>query len=253
MSVEPPQSNLSTVSNEMGLNPFPTTHWSAISAARGHDDHRARKGLEKLAANYWRPLYFYLRKCGESHEDASDTVQGFFEHMLGSTFLSYIKRDGRRFRSYLLKSLDRWRSRRRVHNGALKRGGHIAHVSFEDLEEAGIQFRENDSISAAAAYDREWALNLLGVAVNRLRHDYIERGREHWFDALRGALPGNPPLPPYAELAKQLESSEGAIKKAVHDLRHAFATRLRQEIRATVTTKDDAAEELRYLMSVLSS
>ena len=36
--------------------------------------------------NYWRPLYLYLRKRGEGHDDASDSVQGFFEFVFSSGF-----------------------------------------------------------------------------------------------------------------------------------------------------------------------
>ena len=87
------------------------TQWSVISNARGADDQQATEGLQQLALAYWRPLYLYLRKCGENHSDASDSVQGFFEFMISSEFLSYVDREGGKFRSYLLKSLERWRNR----------------------------------------------------------------------------------------------------------------------------------------------
>ena len=46
---------------------------------------------------------------------------------------------------------------------------------------------------------------------------------------------------------------EGAVKKGIFDLRAAFAARLREEIRATVRTNEDAEEELRHLVSALSA
>lgn len=229
------------------------TEWSAISNARGGDEGRALRGLRQLALNYWRPLYLYLRKRGESHDDASDSVQGFFEFVFSSGFLEHVEREGGKFRSYLLRSLERWRTRQQVREKAQKRGGLVAHVpldGFAALDES--EDLADDSISPEIAYDRQWASEMVGRAVQSLRADYIKRGREAWFHALSGALPGGSALPAYTDLAATLETSEGAVKKAVFDLRSAFAARLREEIRSTVRSNEDAEEELRYLVSVMS-
>jgi hypothetical protein len=50
-----------------------------------------------------------------------------------------------------------------------------------------------------------------------------------------------------------LDASEGAVRKAVHDLRAAFAARLKEGIRATVSSNEEAEAELRYLISVFAS
>jgi DNA-directed RNA polymerase specialized sigma24 family protein len=221
--------------------------------ARGGNETRAVQGLRALAVNYWRPLYLYLRKRGENHEDASDSVQGFFEFVFSSGFLVHVERDGGKFRSYLLKSLERWRSRQRVHAGAQKRGGNAVHVPLDGVEEMEGIVGLDDGISAEAAFDRQWAMDMVGRAVEALREGYVRRGREAWFDLLRGALPGGGALCPYAELALGLGCSEGAVKKGIFDLRAAFAARLREEIRATVRTNEDAEEELRHLVSALSA
>lgn len=239
-------------SSETRKGLFPATQWSAISLAQGGDDAAAEKGLRTLAVNYWRPLYLYLRKRGENHEDASDSVQGFFEFVFSSGFFSHVDREGGKFRSYLLKSLERWRSRQRVHDGAQKRGGNVAHVQLDGVLEMQemVESGSNDD-SPEVAFDRQWAMDMVGRAVVALSTDYEKRGRGNWFETLRGALPGGGELSVYAELALELDASEGAIKKAVFDLRNAFAARLREEIRATVRTNEDAEDELRYLVSVM--
>jgi len=229
------------------------TQWSAISLARGEDDTAANSGLRTLAVNYWRPLYLYLRKRGDNHEDASDSVQGFFAFMFSSGFLSHVDREGGKFRSYLLKSLERWRSRERTREGAQKRGGQVEHVPLDGIEEMQGVAEPGDELSPEAAFDRQWALEMVSRAVEGLRDDYERRDREKWFDMLRPALPGGGQLAPYAELALQLATSEGAIKKAVFDMRNAFASRLREEIRSTVQSNEDAEEELRYLVSVMGA
>ena len=232
---------------------FPLTEWSAISQARGGNETSALAGLRRLAVHYWRPLYLYLRKRGESHDDAADSVQGFFEFVFSSGFFEHVEREGGKFRSYLLRSLERWRSRRSIHEGAQKRGGGAIHIPLDgtaELNEAADL--ADDSVSPEIAYDRQWASEMVSRAVQSLRADYQKRERLPWFDALSPALPGGGTLPAYTELASRLATSEGAVKKAVFDLRHAFAARLKEEIRATVRTNEDAEEELRHLVSVLS-
>ncbi|MCB1099861.1 MAG: hypothetical protein KDN22_30115 [Verrucomicrobiae bacterium] len=226
-----------------------------ISDARGRDDYRATDGLRQLALNYWRPLYVFLRKQGETHEDASDSVQGFFEHILGSGFLSHVDREGGKFRSYLLKSLTRWRSRERIRQGAIKRGGLVRHVCIDEIpvEELENELDLEGDESPETAFDRQWALEMVGRAVDSLSKDYERRGRSDWFRALRPGLPGSGEMATYAELAAELHTTEGAIKKAAFDLRGAFANRLKEEIRSTVRSKEDAEEELRHLVAALSS
>jgi hypothetical protein len=52
-------------------------------------------------------------------------------------------------------------------------------------------------------------------------------------------------------VAAALGATEIAARKAAFDLRKAFAQTLRREIRATVTTNDEAEAELRYLVDIL--
>lgn len=225
-----------------------------ISRARCTDDERVVGGLRGLATAYWRPLYLYLRKRGESHEDASDSVQGFFEHVFSSGFLQHVGREGGKFRSYLLRSLERWRSGRRTYEGAQKRGGGVEHVpldSIDDFRETAEAFVSGDEVSPELAFDRQWASDMVGHAVSALREDYRGRGREEVFEALAAALPGGGELPAYDELSAQLGMKEGTVRKAVFDLRNSFAEKLREEIRATVRNNGDAEEELAHLISVM--
>ena len=176
---------------------FPLTQWSAISQARGGDEARAGEGLRRLAVDYWKPLYLYLRKRGESHDDASDSVQGFFEFVFSSGFFEHVDREGGKFRSYLLRSLERWRTRRSVREGGQKRGGHVQHVSLDGSDDlSASEDISNSSVSPEDAFDRQWAAEMVARSVASLRADYAKRGREAWFDALSPALPGGGSLPP---------------------------------------------------------
>jgi len=230
---------------------FPMTQWSMISNARGASDSRAGEGLRRLATGYWKPLYLYLRKRGESHDDASDSVQGFFEFVFSSGFLSHVGREGGKFRSYLLKSLERWRSRRRTFDGAQKRGGNVEHVSLDSIDEFEEVMELGGDHSPETAFDRQWASEMVARAVSGLQEEYEDRNRGDWFEVLAAALPGAGQLAPYPELAEKLGAKEGTVRKAVFDLRAAFGNRLREEIRSTVRTNEDAEEELAHLISVM--
>lgn len=234
---------------------FPETQWSMISQARGRDDAGMEAGLRRLALDYWRPLFVYLRRRGESHEDAADSVQGFFEFVLSSGFLSHVDREGGKFRSYLLRSLERWRSRQHRRAGAQQRGGRVTHVPLEGLdllgmEEGGVCER---SLEAERAFDRQWASEVVVKALGRVADDYDRRGRRGLFEVLRAGLPGGGGLASQAATAGALGMTEGAIKKALFDLRRAFAGELRSIIRSTVRTSEDAEEELRHLIAVMGA
>lgn len=53
--------------------------------------------LEQLCRTYWYPLYAYLRRCGHSHSDAQDLVQGYFLQLLEHR--SYCRADPNRGRA----------------------------------------------------------------------------------------------------------------------------------------------------------
>ena len=231
---------------------FPATEWSVISHARAEGETRISEGRGRLCLRYWKPLYLYLRRNGENHEDASDSVQGFFQFVLSGAFLSHVDREGGRFRSYLVKSLERWRIGQRRYEHAQKRGKQFESIPIEGLDEFGEMADLNVGDTPEMAFDRQWATDIVGRAFVALRKRYAKRGREAWFQALQDALPGGGALPAYAKLAATLEVSEGAIKKGVHDLRTAFAAEMRQEIRTTVRDPAEAEDELRYLITVMA-
>jgi len=58
---------------------------------------------------------------------------------------------------------------------------------------------------------------------------------------------------PYAVLAGEMKTSEGALKVAVHRLRKRYRELFRQEIADTVADPADVDSELRSLAAALSS
>ena len=60
------------------------------------------------------------------------------------------------------------------------------------------------------------------------------------------------PDAPYAALAREMKTSEGALKVAIHRLRKRYRELFRLEIADTVADPEEVESELRYLAAALS-
>jgi len=222
-----------------------------LTAARS-DTTRARAALENLCQTYWPPLYAYVRRRGYSPEDAQDLTQEFFARLLERNAVASVAPKKGRFRSFLLASLnhfltDEWDKAR-----AQKRGG--GKVISLDLQNAETRLGEIpvENFTPEKAYEHRWAITLLEQVYQRLGEEYREQDKTALFDALRFTLAGKSNAAPYAELARKLVMSEGAVKVAVHRLRQRYRALLRETIADTVSSPDEVEEELRYLFRTLA-
>jgi RNA polymerase sigma-70 factor (ECF subfamily) len=86
----------------------------------------------------------------------------------------------------------------------------------------------------------------------RLRNEFAEGAEPAQFERLKDYLLGNADVP-YAELARQLETTEGALKVAIHRLRKRYRAGLRAEIAETVADPAEIESEIRYLADVLAA
>src|SRR6187401_253485 len=154
---------------EGGNGVFVTTRWSVVLGTRDGESSRAAQALEQLCQTYWYPLYVFLRRNGQSPEDAQDLFQGFFAHLLGSSMLNRVAPEKGRFRSFLLASLKNFLCDQADKANALKRGGGVQTVSFDAATaEERFHLEPQDVLDPAKAYDRRWALMLLESALTRL-------------------------------------------------------------------------------------
>jgi RNA polymerase sigma-70 factor (ECF subfamily) len=101
------------------------------------------------------------------------------------------------------------------------------------------------------AFERQWALALLEEVYRRLEREHKEQGKSALFAALRATLAGRGQAQPYADLARQLGMTEGAVRVAVHRLRQRYRDLLRAAIADTVAGAGEVEDELRYLLQVL--
>lgn len=231
--------------NPEGL--FAPTRWSLVSRAQGTDP-VARKALADLCEAYWPPVFRFLRRRAPDEDSARERTQAFFAHVLEGGRLDGANPAHGRFRSYLLTALRHFEARRHEHDNRLCRGGGAQHVPLEpDMPEAA-----RPQAADALRFDHEWAVEVVRRAFAVLAAEYAGSGRSRVFDLLKPAL-GDGELPSQAELAALLGITEGAVKVAIHRLRHRFREQVRIEIAGTVPAFSDIDEELRHLVEVLSA
>lgn len=227
---------------------FVTTSWTVVLAAGRSDTDHAKAALEELCRAYWYPLYAYVRRRGFSAHDAQDLTQAFFEKLLERHWIGDADPDRGRFRTFLLTAMSRFVSDEWDKMRAQKRGGGVRHVPVQlDSAESRYGFEPADDCTPEQCYERRWALTLLDRVLQRLRAEYENEGRRSLFDSLHACLVGGGESQPYLELAAKLETSEGAVKVAVHRLRKRYRQLLRAEIAQTVQGSEGIDEELRHL------
>jgi hypothetical protein len=90
-----------------------------------------------------------------------------------------------------------------------------------------------------------------GLRREQLRREFEEQGRAEHFERLKGFLIGGSEEP-YAALAREMGTSEGAVKVSVHRLRKRYRELFRIEIAATVADPAEVEPEVRFLVATLS-
>jgi RNA polymerase sigma factor (sigma-70 family) len=243
---------LAPVPQENTNDVFATTHWSVVQLAARHDTTRAQRALSELCSAYWYPLYAYVRRQGFSPHDAQDLTQEFFARLIAGNDLAQVSPRQGKFRAFLLACVKHFLANEWDKARAAKRGGGQRTISFDETDaEERYKLEPADTASADKLFERRWAMTLLETVLARLQAEYAREGKETTFEKLKPALSGSRESQPYAELARDLGMSEGAVKVAVHRFRQRYRQLLRAEIANTVSSPSEVDEEIRYLFSVL--
>lgn len=231
---------------------FLTTHWSVVLSAREQPSEQSEAALETLCRTYWHPLYAFARRRGHSPADAQDLTQEFFARLLQKDYLRPVAREKGKFRTFLLVMFTRFLADERDKAQTQKRGG--GQVFCVDWSTAETRFLQQpvEHLTPEKVFEQRWALTLLDRVYAQLEQEYQEQGRGALFEALRFALTGIRSAVPYVELARQLQTTDGAVRVAVHRLRQRYRELLRQTIADTVSCPEEVEEELRHLLRAVA-
>src|SRR5580700_10528621 len=238
--------NSHTMHTLPGSSQFPTTRWTLVVAAGDPRRKDARSALVSLCEKYWYPLYAYLRRRGYAPDQAQDLTQEFFMRVLEGRYLDRADPEKGRFRSFILTSLKFFVADEADRQSAQKRGGRaVVPLEFSSGEDRYQREPAHDE-TPERIFERRWALSVLDRVVERLRNEFVQHGRPEHFERLKVFLLGQSDAP-YAALAREMNTSEGALKVAIHRLRKRYRELFRQEIADTVADPAEVESELRFL------
>jgi RNA polymerase sigma factor (sigma-70 family) len=224
-----------------------------VLAAGSRSTPAADVALEELCRTYWYPLYAYVRRHGHSREDAEDLTQSFFARLLEKNYLEGLTSDKGKFRAFLLVALKRFLANEWDRANRQKRGGGQTLLSL-DWQDADQRYQINpvDTLTPDKLYDRAWAVTVLEQVITRLRNESAADGKAKLYEHLKGFLMVGKSDIPYAQAAAKLQLSEGAVRVAVHRLRHRYRELLRREVAQTLSDPAQVDEEMQALFSALT-
>ncbi len=229
---------------------FAATRWTVVLAAGRGQSPQAEQALEQLCQTYWYPLYAYVRRRGYEAHEAEDLTQGFFARLLAKKDLAGVDRTKGKFRSFLLASLKHFLANEWDKAQAQKRGGGQVILPLDGSEaETRYQHEQAYELTPEKAFERQWAVTILGQVLAQLRAEFVADGKTELFETLKGFLTGADDEQSYAEVGAKLRMRAGAIKVAVHRLRRRYRNLLREEISHTVASPEEVDEEIRALFA----
>lgn len=201
---------------------FQSTLWEVVRQAQGGD----APAIDRLAGDYWKPVYFFIRRKGHEVEPAKDLTQSFLGHLLEKDLLRDVSPDKGKFRSYLMATLTNFLNNERRTAKALKRGGAFNFVEAEE------DLRSSDE-TPERAFFKGWALTILEQAMTRLRESVPPED----LALLEGKAP------------PEMTSSEK--KNRLFRVRGKLQHLLREAVRTAVDREGDVDSELREIFACL--
>ena len=241
---------------------FQTTHWTQVIAARG-DSPEARLALRELCETYYDPVAMFVERSrtgfSQGPDEARDLTHAFFAKLLEGHSLDHTDRTQGRFRSYLLGAVKHFLADQRDRERAAKRGGGLSpHPlagvgSPHEHPSEGHEPVDPQGFPPDAYFDQQWGLAIVQQAMTVLRTEAIEAGDLARFEGLQPWLVTPSGHETALAAARSLNLTEGAFKVAVHRLRKRYRQLVLERIAATVGDPAEAAEELNYLVTVLTA
>jgi len=229
---------------------FEATNWGRILETRRGDGAATRDLMESLARTYWRPIYEYIRVAWrKGNEEAKDLTQDFFAAVFRLEFLARADPARGRFRTFVLASVRNFLRDQEKHRRAAVRGGEVLHLPLEAIERETLPASDLDP---EAAFRRSWAESLLSAALGELERTLAARGRQASFNVFRSysleRAPGGDVS--YESLALKLGLSISQVTNYLYESKNELRSILLGMVESTLTSREDAEEELRTIFGI---
>ena len=224
---------------------FPPTPWTMIV------DRTLQETIkDNLIAQYWQPIYYYLRRKGHSNEKAKDLTQGFFlDVVLGRELFHKADRSRGKFRTLMLTALDRYATD--VHRYHKKRQ-YDKQIPIDD-----IQITDPTPDDPHKAFVYAWVTKLLDKTIKELEDECCNDGMEvHWklfnLKFLKPVMESEK-TPQLSNICDDLGINN--TKKAsnmIITVKRRFRQILKRHIRKIVETDDQVDQEINEIIQILS-
>ena len=224
-----------------------------MRAAASATDPDSQAALAALCRKYWQPVYLVVQRRGFDPEQAKDLTQGFFALLIEKNYLADTDSAKGSFRAFLLTAVKHFLATEWDRSHAVKRGGSQIPVSIDAIgSEELLPASAIDHVTPERLFERRWAVSVLEHAMETLRAEFHEAGKEREFAQLSQHLNRDVARASYESLAADRGVSPEAVRMAVHRMRQRYRRILRDEIAQTVSHPADVEAELRFLLSALS-
>lgn len=227
---------------------FTATRWSVVLTARDSDAPKAEAALARLCELYWYPIYAFLRRKGHPQAEAKDLTQGFFAYLLQRPWLHSVGPEKGHFRTYLLRCLTRYVINDTERKLGPTRSPHTRVISLDIAEaEARYAGESADQLTPDRLFERRWVAELIGHTKTRLAAEWNASGKGPLYRLLEPHLTNRAERGELAGLARTLGQSDGAVRVALHRLRHRFGELLRETVAETLADPSQVDQEIRSL------
>lgn len=214
---------------------FPSTRLSLLEAAATGLPNEA---LEGVVALYWKPVYRFIRiKFRKNNEDAKDLAQGFFTTALQRDFFARFDPAKASFRTYLRMAVERFTQSQYAAGNRQKRGGD---VEFEPVEEQAATTESPEQI-----FEREWQRQLFALALDELRAQCEECGKQLQFRIFEAYDLADSERPSYAQLALRHAIPETSVTNYLAWARRMLRGLVTERLRGTTSGPRELHEEMR--------
>ncbi len=228
---------------------FPTTRWTLILEAKG-DEGAKRRAFEELARVYWQPLFVFLRSKGLAPAAAQDAVQELLLTLMQRDVVEKVTPERGRLRAYLKTAASNHLLHAYESANTQKRG---AGAKVVTIDEKLAERLAVDTAHPDQAFEREWAMLVMGRALEKLRTEHASGERTGPFELVeRFFRPGAEAAPSYADAARQHAMSLPQLKAFLHRARVRFRELVREEVLDTVESASDVDAEMGALLEALT-
>jgi hypothetical protein len=236
---------------------FGVTCWTAIESIASKDDVSNRALVGDFLKAYWKPVYCYLRHKGYNSERAKDLTQGFFhEVVLGRELIQRADRTKGRFRTLLLRALDRYLVSIHRKETAQKRIPEKKLISLEgstfgELPEAA------DNLDSDEVFHYTWVCELLDRMIEDVEAECCQSDMKvHWdmFNdrVLHPILASAEPLGLDELCRKYGVDQTTRVSSMIFAVKRRFQAAAKRLLRESVASEHEIEEEMLELMKFLA-